>query len=447
MKKKENPSIHKQILALALPIMVSNISVPLLGAVDTAVVGHLPEARFLAAVALGTTLLGVLYAGLNFLRMGTAGLTANSFGSQDTEEMLAWLYRGMVTAFMLGGILWLIHKPLAILVFGFMTQDASTANIAQTYFSIRIISAPAALIHFVLLGWLIGMQKTKVALVIQIAMNGLNIFLDILFVVILGYGIEGAASATVVSEILSAILGLYLVKGLIHDFKLKRSHKPLFTKAIVGRLFSINRDLFLRAMGLQGTFMTFTTLGSHQGETTLAANAVLLNFLLFCAYGLDGLANAAESLVGEAIGKGKQAAIRQSILVTLYWSVIMALPFSLVYGVFGEQLVNLLTSVEDVRVSAYQFLPWAVALPLVSVWCYHFDGCFTGATQTTAMRNSMVLSFVLFLLTIYFLLPTYQNHGLWAAFLLFHVYRAFTLVFKLPKLWQNFEGNTSKTHS
>ena len=412
---------------LAGPVIISNISVPLLGIVDTAVVGHLPGPHFLGAVAVGALIFSVIYHGCNFLRMGTTGLTAQSLGARDADEVRAWLARAGLLALAVGAVLIAVQVPVLWASLEIVNPGPKVRPLTDVYFSIRIWGAPMALLNFAMLGWFFGIQNTRAALATQIFMNGVNIVLDLWFVIGLGWGVEGVAWATLISEVGAVGLGLWLVG---RNLRRVGGHWHL-ERAIDGRrlarMLRVNGDILVRSLCLQAAFVTVTALGARMGDVILAANAVLLNFQMLTSYALDGFANAAEALTGEAVGARNRGRFRQAVKATSLWALVFSAAFTLAYLAMGLLFIDLLTGVEEVRETARVYLPWVIFLPMISVWSFQLDGIFIGATWTAEMRNGMAISLALFFATLVVLIPSLENHGLWLAFSLFMAMRALTL--------------------
>ncbi len=426
---------HRRMWRLAGPIIASNLSIPLLGAVDTAVIGHLDQVYYLGAIAVGALFFSFLYWGFGFLRMSTTAFVAQAIGGADKAEAVAVLARAATLALGLGAGIVLLQTPIAALGFGLIDASGEVEAAARTYFDIRVWGAPAALLNLVAMGWLFGLSRAGTALAIQVAMNGLNIVLDLVFVIGLGWAVDGVAAATLISEYAGATLGLVLVAWQMRRRGLWPALTALFGAGLrqslggpaIGRMLRVNRDIFLRTLCLILAFAVFTAWGARLGDLTLAANAVLLNFQTFLSYGLDGYAQAAETLVGGAVGARDRHALRRMVATTSQWALASAVLYSLVYGVAGEGLINLLTGLDAVRAAALEYLPWVIASPLISVWCYQLDGIFIGATRAAQMRNAMLVSFAVFLATLVIAVPRLGNHGLWLALMTFMAVRALTL--------------------
>lgn len=430
---------HREVWRLAGPIIVANLSVPLLGAVDTAVMGHLSEPYYLGAIAIGALIFSYLYWGFSFLRMGTTAFAAQASGAGDTTEIAMALARAILSAAALGLVVVAIQAPIVSLALAFIDASAEVEQHARSYYQIRIWGAPAALANFAILGWLFGIRRAGTALVLQVFMNGLNIVLDLWFVIGLGWGVEGVAAATVVSEYSACVLGYLLCKPRLRVLRLaprplKFWIASLLEDRAIARLFTVNRDIFVRTLCLLSAFAIFTARGARMGDIVLAANAVLLILQTFLSFGLDGFAQAAEAMVGGAKGASDRAALRVTVRVTTQWAAVTALVYVLVYALAGDFLIALLTDMEEIKATARRYLPWLVASPLISVWCYQLDGIFIGATQSRDMRNAMILSFAVFVAAVALLQPRLGNHGLWLALMVFMVARAMTLAARYPRL-------------
>jgi len=408
--------------------------VPLLGAVDTAVIGQLPGPHYLGAVAVGALIFSVIYGSCNFLRMGTTGLTAQSLGAEESNEVLGWLARAGFIALAVGIVLIALQEPLIWSSLKVVSPTSNVAPLTVSYFSIRIWGAPMALFNFAILGWFFGIQNTRAALATQVFMNGINIILDLWFVLGLGWGVEGVAWATLISEVSAVGLGLWLVSRNIKRIGGHWQGNSIIEGTRLARMIKVNGDILIRSLCLQAAFVIITSIGARMGDLMLAVNAVLLNFQIFSAYALDGFANAAEAFTGEAIGAKDKNRFRSSVKASSLCALIFSGGFTLVYWFAGPFLIDILTTVEEVRVTARMYLPWIVGLPMISVWSFQLDGIFIGSTWTTEMRNGMVVSLAVFIIALYLMVPNMGNHGLWLAFSVFMVTRALTLGLVYPRL-------------
>ena len=428
------PVTHGRVWRLAGPIILSNSTVPLLGAVDTAVVGHLPAAYYLGAVAVGAMIFTIIYWAFGFLRMGTTGFTAQAFGADDGDEVRANLGRALLLAVVFGLASILFQDVIAAVAFGLIEASADVERLAREYLAIRIWGAPAALANFALMGWFIGIRNTKAVLILQIATNGINIVLTLLFVIGFGWGVPGVALGTLIAEYGGVAIGLALVPG---NLKAVGGHFQWARIVLLERLrrmLAVNFDIFVRTMCVLMAFAIFKARGAAAGDEILAANAVLLNFISFLAFGLDGFAFAVEALVGGAVGARDRRALREAVRMTTLWALICALAYAAVYAGLGYLLINVLTGVPEVRALAETYQWWIIAMPLIAVWGYQLDGIFIGATRSADMRNMMLLSFGVFLAALYAFEPLLGNHGLWLALTAFMTARAATLAARYPAL-------------
>ncbi len=425
---------HRRTWALAGPIMIANVSTPLLGAVDTAVVGRLPDAAYIGGVAVGAVLFNFLFWGFGFLRMGTTGFTAQAFGAGDTDELRAALLRPLVLAFALGALLVALQAPIGTVAFRVLDASPEVEGFARSYYDIRIWSAPAALVNYALLGWLLGTQRTGAMLMLQVALNGINIVLDLVFVIGFGWGIEGVAWASLIAEAAAATLGLVIVGRALARAGGRWDRARLLRRDRLSALLRVNVDIFLRTLALIVAFGYFTVRGAEMGDVTLAANAILLHLQMFMAYGLDGFAHAAEILAGGAVGARSRTAFRAAVSAATLWALAMAAAIAAAYALLGPAIIGLFTVLGEVRAAAQTYLPWMVLLPFVSVWGFLLDGIFIGATRTGAMRNAMGLSLSAYLVACWLLIPALGNHGLWLAFTIFMAARALTLGAAYPRL-------------
>ncbi len=404
---------------IAAPMILSNVSVPLLGMVDTGVTGHLDNPAYLGAVAIGATIFTFVYMGMNFLRMGTTGIAAQSFGADDNDGLRASLGQALIVSLIIALTLIALQVPLGKLTLNLLGGDAETQSYAREYFSIRIWSAPGTLANFALVGWFIGLQNARVPLLIFLTINLTNIVLDLLFVIVFGMKVDGVALASVIAEYSGFAVGATFA---ISALKKRAGHWPLQRLTNIAEykaFFSVNANLFVRTMALMFTISFVTAQGARLGGIVLAANAILLNFQHLTSFGLDGLAHAAEALVGKAVGQKRRDALEHSVRLTLKWSLIFALGFTLLYVFAGPLIIAILTDLPEVRATATTYLPWMIASPLVSVWCFLYDGVYVGATRAKEMRNIMLFSTLFVFLPAWYLLTPLGNHGLWLAFLLF----------------------------
>lgn len=427
---------RRQVVQIAWPIILSNLSTPLLGVVDTAVIGNLGDSALIGAIAIGAMIFSFLYWGFGFLRMGTTGLVAQAQGAGDLEEVKASFYRPLLTGLGIGITLLVLQVPLSNLAFYLIDGSAQVEDAARSYFQIRILGAPVSLANLAIIGFLLGQQQTRVLLAVQVVLNGTNIGLDFLFVVGLGWSVAGVAAATVIAEVTAIVLGGFMVVRKLRDngATLRLPLSRLAEVSALTRMFAVNRDIMIRTLCLVFAFAWFTNQGAKSGDTVLAANAILMQFVSFSAFFLDGFALAAEALVGHAVGARDRSRLGDSIRYTTQLGVVTSLALCAGFYLTAMPVIRLLTNVADVREAAGRFLLWAVLAPIVSVWCYLLDGIFIGATRTIEMRNAMIVSLAAFLLAWYFLQSHFGNHGLWAALMIYFLARAASLFVYLPRL-------------
>ncbi|MFA7393815.1 MAG: MATE family efflux transporter [Pigmentiphaga sp.] len=417
---------QRKVWALAAPMILSNLSVPLVALVDTAVVGHLPHAHQLAAVAIGGNLYTLLVWAMGFLRMGTTGFAAQAAGRADGGALRQVLLQGLALGAVLAILLAALAVPLSHAALGLMRPSAELEALALGFFQVRLFGLPATLATFALIGCLLGTQNARGPLAMMLTINFINVGLDLLFVLGLEWGVVGVAWASVIAEWSGMLLGLWLARtalarypGRIRQAALRRwsSWRPLLT---------VNRDIFIRSLALQLVFFLITVRGTRLGDTTVAANALLLTGLTLTAYALDGLAHALEALCGHALGARDRLALHRSLWVAGAWSLIASMGFALFFVFGGKVYVGMLTDIPEVREMALTFLPYLAVLPLVAVWSYLLDGLFIGATRAREMRNAMLIALGL-ALPLGWLLRDFGNHGLWLAFVVFMALRGLVL--------------------
>lgn len=417
---------HRKVWGLAAPMILSNISVPLVALVDSTVIGHLPHAHQLGAVAVGATLFTFMMGVMGFLRMGSTGFAAQAAGRADGAALRQVLVQGLLLALAFAVLLGLVALPFSQLALQLMDPSAALHQSTEDFFHTRLLGLPAALASYALVGWFLGTQNAGAPLAILLATNLLNIVLNLWFVLGLDWGVVGSARASVIAEWSAALLGLALTRPALRAYPghmawaaLKRWHawRPLL---------AVNRDIFVRSLALQLVFLLIAIQGARLGESTVAANALLLNGLMLTSYALDGLAHAVEALCGHAIGSRDGQALRRALVVAGGWSLLVGLVFGVLFLLGGHLFIDLQTDIDSVRQAAYPYLPYLALLPLVAVWSYLLDGLFIGATRAREMRNAMLLSVVM-ALPLAWMASGLGNHGLWLAFLVFMGLRAVTL--------------------
>jgi MATE family multidrug resistance protein len=432
---------HKQLFLIALPMIFSNITIPLLGLVDTAVLGHLDEAYYLGGSTVGAMIITFVTWLCGFLRMSTTGLTAQALGEKNHSKSLLVLLRGLLVAGFIGGTLILLQSFYLDLSLGLAGGSEKIQFYAKQYCDIRIWGLPAALSNLVILGWLLGNHKAKAVMWILIATNLINLSLDLLFVLVFDWQVQGVATATLIAEYSGVVIGLtYIVlakktvnqktlKSLLIKMGLKflSVKEQLFEKSALIHYFQLNRDILIRTLCLELCFVFITFQGARLGDDVIATNAILMNFVLLISFGLDGIANATEVLVGKAHGQRNVKQRNFVVKIALFWTGIFALSYSLLFAIAGDFFVGLLTDIPEVVLSTKQYVHWIIILPILGCWCYLFDGVFVGLMKTKAMRNSMIIATFCCFFPMWWLLQDYGNHGLWAAFSVFLFVRGLSL--------------------
>tara|TARA_B100000029_G_scaffold479151_1_gene525897 strand:+ start:5900 stop:7246 length:1347 start_codon:yes stop_codon:yes gene_type:complete len=429
---KKDP--YKKIWILSWPTILSNLTVPLLGAVDTAVMGHLPDASYIGGVAIGSMIFSFIYWGFGFLRMGTVGFVAQAKGSKNLNEVRAVLARALLIGITISLVLIFLQDVIKYFSFMLVVGEVKVEYFAEKYFDIRIWGAPATLANYGLLGWLLGMQYVRMALVIQLFINSLNIFLDLIFVFKFNWGVEGVALATALSQYSGFILGLILILLKLKKIGGKWKRSIIFDKTALSLAVKVNRDIFLRTLALILSWSLVTWTSAGLGTTVLAVNAILMNFQSFLAHGLDGFASATSALVGESLGAGDKKELRRNVIAATIMAVIVAGIYTIVYLIIGNSLVTLFTNIDELRDYSSNYLVWIFLSPLISVWAYQLDGIFIGATLSKEMRNAMILSATIYCLCMGILPYEYGNHGIWLSIMLFMVVRALTLIYYYPRV-------------
>ena len=419
---------------LAWPLIISNITVPLLGMVDTAVVGHLPGPHHIGAVALGASAFSALFFTVVSLRMGTTGLTAQAYGAGDRTALQAVLFRALCLALIIAVLLILLTGPITSAARWIFAPTMRVDAGFSTYLQIRMLAAPAALANMVILGWLLGVQDAKSPLYLLIVGNGLNMVLDVVFVFGFGFEVAGVAWATVIAEYATLALGSLFVGRRLGRLEPALSLKHLLDRASIQRLAAVNGDIVLRSLVMQIAFVSLVALGSRQGEVILAVNTVLTNMLHLSAFALDGFAFAASTLVGRHTGSGDRQAMREAVRAALVWSLIFATIITLVFAFGSGALVRLITDIDPVRQAAADYLPYVVAAPLISAVAFAFDGIYVGATRTREMRNGMIGAVLVFGLSAWLLVSPFGNHGLWLTYHAFMIARGVWLSVVYMKL-------------
>ncbi|MGX0974637.1 MATE family multidrug resistance protein [Roseovarius sp. MBR-51] len=424
---------HARVLKIALPIVISNATVPILGAVDTGVVGQLGAAAPIGAVGIGAVIITGIYWLFGFLRMGTTGLTSQAQGAGQVGEVAALLTRALMIGFAGGLALIILQVPVFWAAFQLSPASEEVESLARQYMAIRVWSAPAMIALFGMTGWLIAQERTRAVLLLQLVMNGINILLDLWFVLELDWGVAGVARATVIAEWGGLALGFWFCRD---AFAVPAwcDWSRVFDRERLRNMASVNGDILLRSLMLQIIFISFLFWGSDFGDVTLAANQVLLQFLSITSHALDGFAFAAEALVGRAFGARSVAHLRRGALLTSVWGLVVCVALAVVFASYGGALVDLMAKAPEVQQEARNYLIYMALAPVLGLASYMLDGVFIGATRTRDMRNMMALSLLVYIGAALLLAPSMGNHGLWLALLISFVARGVTLGLRYPAL-------------
>ncbi len=434
------PLGHWDVLKIAVPITLSNATVPLVGFVDTAVIGQMGQAHLMGGVAIGALIFNMLYWGFGFLRMGTTGLTAQALGAGDRREIAGHLMRALMAALAIGLLMVLFQRQIRDGSFWAIGGSAEMQAAAAEYFDIRIWAAPAGLVNFALLGWFIGLGRAGVAFAIQLLLNLTEIALSVTLGWTLGWGVKGVGTAAVIAEYLAAVVGLGVAVVLLRQAGARAPLSDAVHGLRLKRAFSINADIFLRSAAAYVVHFYFASQGAASGDVVLAANALLLNIKNITIYLLDGFAFAAEALVGRSIGARDPEAFMRAVRLSTIWAGVIAVVMTLAIWFGGPAVIAYSAKSAEVQAAAMTYLAWAAIAPLFGVWCFQLDGIFIGATRTRDMRNMMILSALAYLAAAALLVPLIGNHGLWAAYLVFYVVRAGSLLGRMPGLQRSAFG-------
>lgn len=430
----QQPITHRSVLTVAVPIMLSNVSEPLIGVVNTAVIGQLPDPYYIGAIAVGALIFSFIFWGFGFLRLSTGGLSAQATGAGDTPELVAVLARSLMIGLVAGFGLIALSPLIREVAFDLIGGSAHIREHGETYFNYRIWAAPAALSNYCVMGWFIGQSKARLAFMVQLFLNVTNMALSALFVLKLGMTSDGVGLASLIAEWSAVTLALVLAWSVLRNMGAHVSWPRILDRGRLLKTLGMNGDVMIRTLCLVFAFTWFTARGARAGDVVIAANAVLINLFEVSAYLIDGFAYASEALVGQSVGAKNRARFRAAIRLTSIWAMVVGLSCSLVIWFAGPMLIDMMTVSEAVRETARIYLPWAAISPLLGVICFQFDGIFTGAMATKDMRNMMIVSLGIFMLAWWLLEAPFGNHGLWAALNIFFVARGVTFFSRMGSL-------------
>ncbi|MCK5821194.1 MAG: MATE family efflux transporter [Bacteroidales bacterium] len=413
-------TLNKKILNLAVPNIISNITIPLVGMVDLAVLGHLESELYIGAIAIGGVIFNVLYWGFGFLRMGTSGFTAQAYGKRDLHELMNTLGRASLVA--IGGALLLIilKNPIGWLSFKVINGSSEVEELAKTYYNIRIFAAPATIGLFVLTGWFVGMQNTRFPMIIAILVNVLNLGFNLLFIYGFGMKSDGVALGTVLAQYIGLAAGLILFFRFYKRLLKYWSGKAIRKLADYKQFFQVNRDIFIRTLCLIFVFTFFTSQSAATDNTILAVNTLLLQFFMLFSFFADGFAHAGEALIGRFIGANNHKSLRKAIRLLFLWGLYISIPFTILYAFFSEQIIFILTDNRAIIDACAPYLIYLIFIPLAGFPSFIWDGIYIGATASKGMRNSMLAATGIVFVPVFFLLKENMgNHALWLALILF----------------------------
>ena len=425
--------LYKLIISIAVPMILSNISIPLLGIIDTSIIGRISIEQ-IGAIAIGSSILSFFYFCFGFFRMGTTSLIAQAYGKKDCKQITNIIKKNLFLALIFGLLCipcLLILKNILILIF---TDNTNMQNFTKVYINIRIFGAPATFINFVIFGILLGSNNPWKIFKLVIFINILNIILDLYLGMYLGLNIRGIAIGTIISEYAGVLFGLYYIRPIIpllNLFNQKRFFKDKFLL-----IFKSNINLFIRTFFILMSILMFTAIGSRLSETLLAANAILIILQMFISYSLDGFAQATEVLLGNAYGQKNKKNITKIIITSGLISFIFAILCTIIFYFFSMDIIKLITPIDDVLNESKNYIIWIIISPLISFLAFQLDGAFIGANKTKIMRDTVIISFVIYILCLIILVPIYNNHGLWASFIVFMLFRGLLLLSKCKNLYQ-----------
>ncbi len=429
----------KKILLLSIPVFFSNLAIPLTGIIDTGLMGNLGETKFLAATSIATSVMTMIIWSFAFLRMGTVGIVAQLFGKSDYREIARMLSRNFLLAIFLAIIIILLKPLIITLTEFFFSTSAETLDLIKIYISVRVLSVPAELIIYILVGFFLGIQKTNISSLLVIILSTLNIIFSSFFVLSLNLNVLGVVLGTLLANYLVVIIFLFFTYNfIIKNFQITPTFQRLIVPSKLFKLFTINFDIFIRTILLTFSFLWISYLGAKLGEDYLAVNTILMQFIILAAFFLDAYAFSTEGVVGYTIGRRNEKSFLQSVKNSIQLSFFTALIISIFYLIFFKQIINLITDVEILRYISYKHAIWIIIIPPIASFCYQLDGIFIGASQTKDMRNAMMVAVASFLVISIYLTKYFNNHGLWLSLLLFMIFRSLTLKYFFEKILRKF---------
>ncbi len=429
----------KQIILLSIPVFFSNIAIPLVGMVDTGLMGNLGETKYLAATSIATSVMTMIIWSFGFLRMGTVGIVSQAYGRGDYREIVKTILRNFIVAMAISLVIIILKPLINNSVHNFFNTTQDTQELINIYISVRVFSVPAELVIYILVGFYLGIQKTKISSSIIILLSILNIIFSSLLVLTYDLNIFGVVLGTLIASYVTLIIfAIFTYNFIIKKFRIIPQFEKLIVKSKLLKLFNINLDIFIRTLFLTFSFLWVTYLGSKLGEDFLAVNAILIQFIILAAFFLDAYAFSTEGIVGYAIGRKNKKSFLSIVKNSIQISFFTALVISFLYFIFFKNIINLITDIEILRFISYKHIFWIIVIPPIASFCYQLDGIFIGASQTKEIRNAMVVSVLLFIGISIYLTRYFENHGIWFSLMLFMLLRALTLQFYFKKILRKF---------
>ena len=429
----------KQIILLSIPVFFSNIAIPLVGLVDTGLMGNLGETKYLAATSIATSVMTMVIWSFGFLRMGTVGIVSQAYGRGDYREIIRTLFRNFIIAMVIALIIIILKPLIYIFIQHFFNTSAETHKLINTYLNVRVFSVPAELAIYILVGFYLGIQKTKISSVMILTLSILNIVFSSILVLSYNLDILGVALGTLFASFITVLIfTLFTYRFIIKKFKLIPRFEKIIIKSKLKKLFDINSNIFIRTLLLTFSFLWITYLGSQLGEDYLAVNTILMQFIILAAFFLDAYAFSTEGVVGFTIGRKIKNSFLSVVKNSIQISFITALIVSFFYLIFFKQIINIITDIEILRFISYKHFLWVIIIPPIASFCYQLDGIFIGASQTKEMRNAMIISVISFIVISIYLTKYFGNHGLWFSLAIFMILRSLTLKFYFNRILRKF---------
>ncbi len=431
-------NLNHSILKLAIPNIISNITVPLLGLVDMMLMGHLDSVSYIGAIGLGGTIFSVMYSIFSFMRAGTTGFTAQAYGGNNHQEISYGFYRSMGIALIATVLVLSLQRPIEWIAMQLLNGSDEVLRYTSDYFRVRIWAAPAVLSLYTFNGWYIGMQNTTIPMVIAILINAVNIGLSVLFVNVFNMGVAGVALGTVIAQYIGLLTAIIFMLAKYREYLIPIEKKILLQADKLKRFFKVNTDFMIRSILLVLTIAFFTNQSAKLGDDILAVNMILMQFFYIFSYFTDGFAYAGEALVGRFTGAHDHENLKKTIKYLLLWGLGLSIPFTLLYWAFPETFIHLISDQPGIAEQARPYYIYMILIPVITFAAFLWDGIYIGATAAKEIRNTMIIaSLIVFLPVWHFLMPIYGNHGLWIAFLLFMVARGVSMTVMAPRIWKS----------